>query len=211
MGLVNNNTWFISLYLPVGVMIGWGVDAGVSAITRLAVFRRGVAQMVIWSAWSAATVWSGLFGLRQMVEIVNPETVLVRPDDLILEEWAEALLPTDAVVAVNSWPWFGEKNWAGSDGGYWLLPLTGRETTMPPIGYGLDGGFQAEVNEFNRQLAAIEDWEADETVKLLQARGVTHFFTGARGGSIRPELLLRSSRFRLLASNGGAWLFEVDY
>ena len=146
-----------------------------------------------------------------MVGIVNPETLLVGEDDLAMLEWAQEQLPTDALVAVNAWPWLGEENWAGSDGGYWLLPLTGLQTTTPPLGYGDDPAYAAQVNGFNRQLAAAEGEGAEKILALLQTRGVTHVLMGERGGSIRPEVLMGDSHFRLMKTNGAAWLFQVVY
>ncbi len=203
--LVNNNTWFISLFVPVGMILGWMVDDWL----RLA-GRHPAAKLLTHGCLTAAVVWSGLFGVRQMIDMVSPETVLFRPDDMPVIEWAEANLPADALVAVNAWTWLGEANWAGSDGGYWLLPLTGLQTTMPPIGYGLTAENRQLVNDFNRQLAEVDDWSAPDSLALLQSRGVTHVLIGARGGPLRPESLMASRSFRLLFSNGAAWLFEVD-
>lgn len=203
--LVNNNTWFISLYVPVGIILGWMVDDWL----RLA-GRHPASWLLAHGCLTAAVVWSGLFGVRQMIDMVSPETVLFRPDDLAVIEWAEANLPADALVVVNAWTWLGEANWAGSDSGYWLLPLTGLQTTMPPIGYGLAAENRRLVNDFNRRLAEVDDWSAPESQALLQSRGVTHVLIGARGGSLRPEGLMASRSFRLLFSNGAAWLFEVD-
>lgn len=202
--LVNNNTWLISLYVPVSMILGWVVDDWLRRLER-----RPLTRWLGAVGLTAAVIWSGLYGARQMAGVVNVETVLVRPDDLALIEQVEAL-PADALVAVNGWQWLGEGNWAGSDGGYWLMPLTGRQSTMPPIGYGMELENRQLVNGFNQQLAEVEEWDAPESLALLRGRGVTHLFIGERGGTIRPEALLNSSHYRLLASNGAAWLFEVE-
>ena len=203
--LINNNTWYISLFVPVGILIGWLLDDRLRWAENGGQTRRLAAYGVL----TAAVIWSGLFGLRQNVGVVNPETVLARPDDLVMLDWAEEYLPADALVAVNSWPWLGESNWAGSDGAYWLFLLTGRQSTMPPIGYGMERDNGERVNQFNRQLAAVEDWDAATTLGWLRAQGVTHILIGERGGPLRPEKLLASSHYRLLDSNGAAWLFEI--
>jgi hypothetical protein len=201
-GLINNNSWFISLFIPVGIILGWLVDEGMRAASR-----RGWAGPLARAVLGVAIVWSGLYGIRQNIATVNPETVLAVEDDLVLIARAESLLPLDAVVLVNSWPWLGEENWAGSDAGYWILPLTGRETTMPPIGYGMDRSYHDRVNHLNRELARVQDWGAAETLDLLRRHGVTHVFIGARGGQIGPELLIGKPEYELLDTNGAAWLF----
>jgi len=204
-GLVNNNTWFITLYVPVGILIG----AFAAELLRIA-GRSSLGRLLAGMGGAAILVWSGLFGLREMAAVVNPETVLARPDDMVMLEWADDL-PADALVAVNAWIWLGENNWAGPDGGYWLYPLTGRQTTMPPIGYGYNREYQHTVNAFNAKLAAVEDWNAPQTWALLAERGVTHIFIGERGGFFKPEKLIASPYFQLEQSNGAAWLFELVY
>jgi hypothetical protein len=46
-------------------------------------------------------------------------------------------------------------------------------------------------------------------VPLLAGAGVTHIFIGARGGPLRPEMFVGHAGYRLLYSNGAAWIFEV--
>jgi hypothetical protein len=203
-GLINNNSWVISLFIPVGIVAGWLADEGM----RLAA-RGRVGRTMTRAAAGAAVVWCSLYGMRQNIAIVNPETVLGVRDDMELIAEADVLLPADAVVLVNGWAWLGQDNWAGSDAGYWILPLIGRETTMPPIGYGMDRSNLELVNSFNRTLSAVEEWGAPETAALLWERGVTHVFIGARGGQIRPELLVGQPQYELLETNGAAWLFAV--
>ena len=151
---------------------------------------------------------SGLYGVNQQVNVLNDDTILVWPDDLALLERAEQILPADTLVAVNGWLWLPPVNWAGLDGGYWLLPLTGRSSTMPPIGYGLDDAYRDWVNGVNAEMAEM-DWTRSEAADYLSSQGITHVFIGGRGGTFKPENLASNPRFRCLDNNGAAWLFEV--
>ncbi len=204
--LINNDTWLISLFVPISICIGWSLDDFYSVLER-----RTVTRLLGLCALTAAAIWCGLFGLRQGAGVVNDETVLVRKDDLTLIQEAATLLPAEALVAVNGWQWLGENNWAGSDGAYWLLPLTGLQTTMPPIGYGLEVENRSLVNEFNRDLSEMDQWDSAETLELLRHRGVTHMMIGEQGGMLRPEAFVNSPHYHLLLSNGAAWLFELRY
>ncbi len=203
-GLVNNNAWFISLFFPLAVSIGWLVDDWLRSARGLPLLH-----LLTSAGLACGLVWSGLYGVRLNADIVNQETVLVRPDDLELLNLAAETLPPDAVVAVNSWLWLGDNYWAGSDSGYWLLPLSGRSSTVPPIGYHKDPATWDWVLKFNRQLQELEDWDAEEALALLHSHGVTHVVIGERGGVWRPERLMASPHFQLVAGNGAAWLFEV--
>ena len=204
--LVNNDTWLISLFVPVGMIIGWFLDDSWRLLGR-----RGLPRWLVLCGSTAAVICCALFGVRQGAGVVNVETVLARPDDLALIDATAALLPADALVAVNGWQWLGESNWAGPDGGYWLMPLTGLQSTMPPIGYGFENENRQRVNAFYDELLQVEDWLSAETLSLFRERGVTHIFIGERGGALRPEALVNSPHYRLLDSNGAAWLFELRY
>jgi hypothetical protein len=100
-------------------------------------------------------------------------------------------------------------NWAGWDGGYWLLPLTGRASTMPPIGYGLETSYRDRVNNLNAEMVEIDDWSSTEAADFLLSQGVTHVFIGGRGGTMQPEEMAANPRFRPLDNSGAAWLFQV--
>ncbi len=98
--------------------------------------------------------------------------------------------------------------------GLWLArltPLTGRRTTLPPLDYTLQADLEAEVNAFNKRTAQIQDASAPETLALLREAGVTHIFIGAKGGTLKPEMLVDNPNDRLLYTNGAAWVFEVIY
>src|SRR6185295_13479620 len=106
----------------------------------------------------------------------NPVTTLVTPADLDGLAWVQANLPPEAVVLINGWEWLNG-TWAGSDGGAWIWPLTGRRTTIPPADYAYAGAaWQKEVNALNAQAIVIVDADAPETLALLRGAGVTHVF-----------------------------------
>ncbi len=199
---VNNNSVAISLFLPEALLLGWLVDA----CGRQAA-KHGIGRVLAPALLSALTVLAGTMGAVQGLGVVNQDTILAGPADLEMIRWVRDNLPAGSRVAVNAWLWLPEHNWAGSDGGYWLWLLADRETTMPPLGYGYDPAYLQQINEFNRQLMAVTAWDAPETAGLLQSAGVTHLFAGERGGALRPERLAASSNYRLLATNGTAWVF----
>lgn len=204
-GLVNNNTFIISLFVPVGVIIGWLVDEWYCLANGHPV-TAWVAKAVL----AAAGIWSGLWGIGQMVGIVNQDTVLATAGDLEMIGRMDDLLPADSLTAVNAWIWLKPANWAGSDAGYWLYLLSERQTTMPPIGYRQNREYGEMVNEFNQQMSQVTDWDSPETLEILHRRAVTHVFIGERGGFFKPEELVDSPNFTLLESNGGDWLFQVN-
>jgi hypothetical protein len=214
--LVNNNSWAISLFMPGSVLLGWGADQWWhQGRVWLASTVTGIGR---WRAWAGAlglAAAAGLFGYagfagaRNQLTLLNPATILATAPDREALAWADAHLPAKAMVAVNGWNWLGNL-WAGSDGGAWLLPLTGRQTTLPPNDYAYGTReYQASVRDFNTQLAAATDAATPAFRALLHGAGVTHIFIGARGGALKPEMFVNTPGYRLLYTNGADWIFAV--
>lgn len=213
--LVNNNAWAISLFIPSALLLGWGVDdllaRAQKSLTapgeRLAWLRRGLA-LVVMIAVAGLAGYASVLGLRAQVAMVNPATVQALPDDQAALAWIAEHTPAEAVFLINSWYW--QSNiWAAADGGAWIWPLTGRRTTAPPVDYYFDKAWTPQVNALNERIAALTDASAPETLALLREAGVTHVFIGARGGGLKPEMFAASPHYRLLYTNGAAWVFEV--
>jgi hypothetical protein len=211
--LVNNNSWAISLFLPGAFLLGWGLDevwsygerwagAGPSRVRRLLGAATLLALAVVLGTVSA-------LGLRAQVAVLNPQTVLADADDRAALEWVAQNIPPEAVFANNAWNWqLG--TWAGSDGGTWLWPWLGLSTTTPPLDYIYDPALAKQVVEFNQQLAKRSDANSPDALALFREAGVTHIFIGARGGSLKPEMFVGSPHYRLLYSNGAAWVFAFE-
>ena len=202
--LININSAYITLFFPLALLL---------AATAIAIWR--------WlnrrNAWlkAAANLLAGiglaallLFGLRQQIGILNPDTILAEPADVAGLAWVEANLPQTAYLAVNSWQWLGQ-TWAGSDGGAWLLPLTGRSGTTPPAGYAYDRSLFGSVNGFNQQISQIEDWSDPAAAGWLQHQGVSHIFVGARGGFLDPAALNRNPALERLYDQDGVFVFGI--
>jgi hypothetical protein len=221
--LVNNNAWAISLFVPVSMALGWGLDRWLmrarhqlaapptlaGPLPRWRQAARFGSGLLMAAAGTGLLAYSAAAGSRLQVSIINPVTVLSRAEDVAALEWIQTNTPETAVFAINGWKWLGEA-WAGQDAGAWIMPYTGRRATLPPVTYGFgSGALQREVNRLAEQVAAVTDAEAPETLALWQAAGVTHIFIGARGGSLRPEMFANRPHYRLLYQNGAAWVFEV--
>jgi hypothetical protein len=211
--VVNLNSMYISLFLPLALFLAtvagkvwwwvgrWG--------RRPAVNRRREWWVTI-AGLSAGLALGllALFGWRQQVNILNPQTILALRQDTAALAWAGEQLPDDALVAVNAWQWLGA-TWAGSDGGAWLVPLTGRQTTTPPVDHIYNPDLFAEVRAFNEAATITADWSDPDAAKWLRDQGVTHIFVGARGGIFDPARLSRNPDLHLLFHQEGTFVFEV--
>jgi hypothetical protein len=209
--VVNNNSWAISLFLPGAVLVGFGGDAVWHWSARLMDaanwLRRGTGLLLQWLLLAALTVVAAT-GTRAQLTMANPATTLALAADQPALDWVAANTSSDAIFAANSWLW-QNNTWAGSDGGAWLTPLTNRRSTIPPVDYAYDARLSESTNAFNERLAAVTEADAPATLDLWREAGVTHIFIGARGGVLKPEMFVDSPNYRLLFTNGAAWVFEV--
>jgi len=202
--LVTNASLVISLYLPVGVLAGYFLASVVEKVSgRVPLGWKSVWRCALACVLAMVSVW----GAWSSVNVVNPVTVLVKDADLIAYGWIKAEIPEDALFLVNTRPWqLGM--YMGTDGGWWIPLLTGRETTMPPVLYTM--GAPDYVEHVNRIADLTQRVALDDAcvLDLLRQAGVTHVYIGAKGGPITPRSLLSSPHYRRVYSSGEVWIFE---
>jgi hypothetical protein len=139
--------------------------------------------------WSAA-IWGMvlalvLWGMWETKDIIKPETVLATADDVAALEWIEANVPPEAIFLIDVAPWGA--SWRGLDGGWWIMPLTGRRTVLPPSAYWYGGRevlWRDGMAERIYALGQIEEPKYCWILALLtQETRATHYYTRSR----RPE------------------------
>jgi len=209
--LVNNASLAISLFVPLAILGGYllaslsdlpqaklGSDfrSQISNI-RLVMLALVIAFVALWGAW-------------QMLPIINPGTVLATRDDVAAMDWIRRHIPADARFQINVRHWQGG-TYVGTDGGYWIPLLTGRDTVLPPVVYGYGSSeYVKGINDLAEAIIAIESFDEESARQLLSDNGVTHVYIGARGGSISPQMLMGSPCYRRVYSNGAVWVFQFQ-
>ncbi len=202
--LVNLNSLYITLFVPLAIFLGATLDR----LWRwLMGWKRPLPAAGYFAAGMAATLLL-IFGVRQQIGILNPNTILARPPDLAGLEWLDENLPPEALVAVNSWLWLGN-TYAGADGGAWIVPLTRRQATTPPADYTYNRQMATQVNQFNKEAETITDWSDPVAAVWLRDQGVTHIFVGAKGGFLDPAALARNPNLRMVYGRDGVFIFEI--
>lgn len=202
--LVNLNSFYITLFLPLAIFLGVTLDRFWQALAR-----------THW-AWLAAgyvaagvlTTAVALFGWQQQINILNPATILLQSPDLPALAWLAENVTAEAKIGVNSWKWLGN-TWAGNDGGAWIVPLTQRQSSTPPADYIYDQTLYEQVTAFNEAATAVDDWAAPETAVWLRQQGIDYLFVGARGGFLDPYALAQNPQLQLVYGRDGAFVFAV--
>jgi hypothetical protein len=107
------------------------------------------------------------WGAAETRSIVDPETVLARRDDVAALAWIEAATPPDATFLVDTRPWMGI--WRGTDGGWWITPLTGRRTVLPSLAYSFGQPERTQrITATAKQVHALASLPGSEYCAALQ-------------------------------------------
>jgi hypothetical protein len=202
-GLINNASVEIMLFIPISILGGYYLDQlfiqwkyliPIKLITPL---KGTIIFLTILLAYS---------GSKQLITIINPITILSRNSDLPAIDWISENIPENETIVINPFMW-GYGLYAGTDGGYWISPLSGRPTLPPPVLYGLGPGSKIvkeqcqKVLDFNSNPSAL--WE------FLTTNQLHYVYIGAKGGVLSPELLTKSELFTIIYHKDGVWLFST--
>jgi hypothetical protein len=168
-------------------------------------------------------------GLQWQDDLIDRDFQLLTPADERAMAWIKSSVSPNARFLVNSIPAYGGTLIAGSDGGWWIPLLAGRESTLPPLTYGSEGfeqpDYYARVNGLAARLRGKPltdasptriDLTSPDNLKALREAGVTHVYTGAHAAPppevadhIDTAALRQSSAFRLIYDREGAQIFEL--
>jgi len=212
--LVNNASAVISLFLPLSALGGLAVAelpvqlAGLGSVWP-GTLESGQRLLLTRRILLAALTIHSLLSAWGMASIVNPDTVLATQADLHAIQWIQTTLPGDSLFLINTRYWQLDM-YVGTDGGYWIQPLTGRRTLLPPLPYVFGSAdYVQHVADLARTVAEAQDVDSPEFLELLHREGVTHVYVGAKGGALQPQLFLASSNYRTIYESGAVWIFEV--
>ncbi|MGE5223354.1 MAG: hypothetical protein ACM3PY_13025 [Omnitrophica WOR_2 bacterium] len=203
--LMNNLSVEISLFMPISVLTGYLVSQVITSIGDI--LPPPFIKPARWALLPLGIILAG-FAAQQILPILNPATQLFHKGDLAAISWLNDNIPQDAVVLINPFLW-GYNIYAGNDGGYWIAPLTGRNTIPPPVIYGFgDRETYDKVNKLCQQVLA-DGSHPEDLWAFLKSKGIRYIFTGVRGGVISPFQLQNSPHFQPIYSQQGASIYSV--
>jgi len=183
----------ISLYIPAGLLGGYLLDWALDKLGRL-------------RQWGKVAAVIGLIGLaawgaKERSAVINPSYRLVAPADLVAMDWLRANTPSDARFLVDGFLIYDGRSVVGSDAGWWIPLLAGRQNTMPPQ-YALlnekpyQPGYDKAVTDLVAQLRQV-GVTSPGGMRLLCQHSITHVYVGQGQGQIAlppPEPMLPLAR-----------------
>jgi hypothetical protein len=170
---------------------------------------RGIAGR--WLSVSMLLVAAGgllLWGLRETRSVVNSSTNFTNTADVAALEWVKTNTPPTARFFINTAAWQG-KVYRGVDGGYWLVPYTGRSSLLPPSLYATgERAYLEQVNDWALRASQVKDC-SPELWELVRAASLTHIYVRSGSGSLQPDALVNCPRLRQVYKRGGVFIYEV--
>ena len=164
----------------------------------------------------------GVWGAKQRLGDVQfaQFTLATRPD-LRASAWIRANLPQDASFLVNSFPAYGGTVMAGSDGGWWLRFLSGRQTNLPPLLYASEPApypaFGQWINDLTNLLYS-QGINSPELQAELTRRGIGYIYVGQVQGRagyggpqpLEPETILTGQFYHPIYHQDRVWIFKAN-
>lgn len=192
----------IVLFLPASILAADVLLSGGEAVAH--VFH----QRWDWPLPALAVVGLCAWGIIQTGSIINPATVFTDEDDLQAIVWVRQNTPADARFLINTSPWQGSV-YRGVDGGWWILPLTGRTTLLPPVAY--DWGsreYSEEINAFAKRASELKGCSAQFWTLVVDAK-IDYVYLHERLGSLQPSGLQDCADVKTVYHQGDVWIYQV--
>jgi len=205
-GLINNTSVLIFLFIPISAAGGYLISESITNLSNLIPDRRKYYNYIF---VFLTILFISIVSVRNMLSILNLQTILLLNSDLTSLKWIKENVPENEVILINNFPW-AYSLYAGSDGGYWISPISGRQTIPPPLLYGFDRAstVRQDINKFLLQISRYKD-QPDILYDLISAENIKYIYTGTRGGMISPQKLLQHENFKPIFEYNGTWVIQL--
>lgn len=200
LSLLTNEAVVISLFLPLGLLIGGGAAWLWDALAPRPIWGRVLVALAL----AALACW-GSWKLR---DVVNPRTVLARPGDVSAIEWVATHTAPDARFLVNTAGWL--RTGRGSDGGWWILPLTGRWVSAPPVIYDYAApAYVQAVRARNAIVSGFKPGREQQLYDMIDREQITYVYLSSADGPLTPSAFPAAAGFEQVYARDGVSIFAV--
>jgi hypothetical protein len=228
--LITNDVLVISLFLPVSLLIGggacwlveslelkWVVRSPWSVVSspgsrdyglETTDYRRRPRYILLYASVIVALAGLALRGAWELRSVVNPDTVFATKADVAAIAWAAEHTPADARFLIGATRWLNV--YRGTDGGWWLLPLAGRWTSVPAVlyVYGAPSYVQA-AGELSKAIAELPKDRPRQVHELVERERIDYIYLGSRPGPLSLEALAGDPAFEKVYEHDGVTILAV--
>jgi hypothetical protein len=192
------------MFLPTALLVA---ELFVSIIDWAPIKRLSTIQIVAVLGIFATLLGWGMFETRS---VINSSTILATRDDLEALQWIKENTPPESRYMINVTHWqYG--SYRGVDGGWWITPITGRQTLLPNGLYGL--GDRETIQSVNAVAGRVSQLEgcSEEFWQIVEAEELTHIYIAANKGSIKPQQMENCPGVELIFQNESVYLYRIEY
>lgn len=212
--MMQNFAVIIALYIPASLLGGWLLGE----LMQVGYLRQPSGQALL----AALFVGAALAGAVSQRALSKPElhAMVTRPD-LHAMAWIRENTPPDSRFLVEGFRVYGFSA-VGSDAGWWLPLLAGRENTMPPQ-YALMNEQPSDPDYSNQVVSLIRQFEeaepqAQDSLEMLCQWGITHVYIGQGQGQVsagkyqlfKPAEFTSSPHFRMVYHQDRVFIFAFE-
>jgi hypothetical protein len=218
-GAVSSFAVLIAFYIPAGVLVGAAAGWVIEQSPRLFSKAKLPANAAAWAGITLIILSAFVGGKSRLSDALPGRFALLTRPDVEAMTWIRANTPQDSVFLVESLLAYSGSISAGSDGGWWLPYLTGRQSTQPPLNYGQEQSSLPDYRDRVRELTfsiLYHRLDNPDTQKLLHDWGVTHIYIGQQQGSVNasPSIdvddLLKQPWVKPVYHQDRVWIFELE-
>ncbi len=192
----------IVLFLPAALLLGdLLVSAGEAA-------GRVLRRRWDWAPASIAVLALCVWGVIETRDILNSSTLLADTEDVTAVQWVAAHTPADAHFLLNDTYWQGNV-YRGVDGGWWIQPLTGRETVPPPVVYTWGKrDYVQQMTGWAKQASQLTACGA-EFWRLVREAQIGYLYLHDGKGGMKPQVMSGCAGLEPVYQAGEVWIYRV--
>ena len=197
LSLITNEFVTITMFAPIALLIAAGVGVLDTQIGRRSRYAAMLGVLLLALACAA--------GFRS---VVRADTIIATAADRDAIVWAAGAIPPDARVAVNTAGWLNDVD-RGADGGWWLLPLTGRQVSTPPVIYNY--GVPEYTAAVKRETSELRNLAGDPAAAadFMRRYGYTYAYATDAGPAFKRAAMAGSALFEERYRNTAISIFRL--
>jgi hypothetical protein len=162
-------------------------------------------KMLFSLAFGALVIW----GMVETRSIINPVTILADDGDLRAMEWIEKNTEETDKFLINTVGW-QQGAYRGADGGWWIMPLTGRQTSLPPaIYFSGDLEYVLALHSLSARVQSIRTCD-DEFRRVLRDTEAAYVYLRLDKGDMKPSEFISCESLEVVYLSDGVYIFSVD-
>lgn len=214
--MIQNFVVIIALYIPISILLGWFFGTITDFIIH---YNKNIGQITA----VLAIILLGIWGVLDQRNIVDEDKfALVTQPDVKAMQWIRDNTPQDARFLVEGFRIYNGTSAVGSDAGWWISLLTGRQNTMPPQ-YALLSEIPSTPNYSKDVVALVTGLENNSLdseigLHLLCEQDITHIYIGQGQGEIgygatqlfSPDMVAESQAYQLIYHHDRVYIYEFD-